>query len=554
VPDPDGGIWTGLLSGGIAYFRAGHTRNLPLSDDRAGAPKVLDVSRDRDGSMWAATANGLSRIQNGRVTTLTTANGLPCNTVHWIIEDDVSSYWLYTQCGLLRVSRTDMEAWITDPKRMIQVTTFDADDGVRLVPILKGSRPEVTKAADGKIWFVNGDTLTFIDPAHSEINTLPPPVHIEQITVDGKTYDASPGLHLPPLVRNLTFDFVALSLVAPEKNHYRFKLEGWDRDWREAVNEFRVEYSNLPPEHYKFHVIACNNSGVWNEQGATLDFVIPPAWYQTNWFRAACVAAFLAMIWGIYELRVQQLAAQFNMRLEERVSERTRIARDLHDTLLQSFQALLLRFQAVIYMLPERPADARTSLEDAVDHASQAITEARDAVGGLRTSTVEKNDLAVAIRAIGEELAAAENNPTPTPFQVLVEGTPRNLHPILRDEVYRLAAESLRNAFRHAEARKVEVEIRYDEKYFRLRVRDDGKGIRPEALRGDGREGHYGLHGMRERAKLVGGELTIWSEVDNGTEIELIIRASRAYVKPTRRLWYFWNRSTRDTDVKETRA
>ena len=552
VPDPDGGVWTGLLSGGIAYFRAGQIRNLPLSDDRAGARKVLDISRGRDGSIWVATENGLSRIKNGRVATLTTANGLPCKTVHWIIEDDLSSYWLYTNCGLLRVARTDVDAWIADPKRTIRTTIFDDVDGVQLVPILKGYRPAVTKSSDGKIWFVNGDTVSFFDPSHIDINTLPPLVHIEQIVADGKTYDLSDGLRLPPLVRNLAFDFVALSLLAPGKNRYRFKLEGWDGDWRDAVNEFRVEYSNLPPKHYKFHVIACNNSGVWNEEGAALDFVIPPAWYQTNWFRAACVAAFLAMVWGVYELRGRQLAAQFNMRLEERVSERTRIARDLHDTLLQGFQALLPRLQAAIYQLPEGAANSRKTLEEAVDQAAEAITEGRDAVQGLRMSTVEKNDLAVAIRTVGEELASAETNQSAPKFEVVVEGTSRNLHPILRDEVYRLAAEALRNAFRHAAAQTVEVEIHYDGKYFRLRVRDDGKGIGPEILRGDGHKGHYGLHGMRERAKLVGGKLTIWSEVDSGTEIELMIPSSRVYAKSTRRFWYFGKRSATDTDVKET--
>ena len=234
------------------------------------------------------------------------------------------------------------------------------------------------------------------------------------------------------------------------------------------------------------------------------------------------------------------------------MSERTRIARDLHDTLLQSFQGLLLRFQAGINMLPERPADARRTLEDAVDLASEAITEGRDAVQGLRMSTVEKNDLAVAIRTVGEELASAETNELSPNFKVVVEGMSRNLHPILRDEVYRLAAEALRNAFRHAAAQNVEVEIRYDEKYFRLRVRDDGKGIHTEVLRGHGPEGHYGLHGMRERAKLVGGKLTIWTELNIGTEIELNIPGARAYVKSTRPFWYFGKRSATDTDEKET--
>jgi signal transduction histidine kinase len=258
------------------------------------------------------------------------------------------------------------------------------------------------------------------------------------------------------------------------------------------------------------------------------------------------------MLWGIHELRVRQLAHEFNMGLEQRVAERTRIARELHDTLLQSFQALLPRLQASINMFASRPDDARRNLEQAADQASQAVAEGRDAIQGMRMSTVEKNDLAVAIRTGGEELASAASTQPSPKFNVVVEGASRNLHPILRDEVYRLAVEALRNAFRHAAAQNVEVEIRYDEKYFRFRVRDDGKGIPSDVLSGDGREGHYGLPGMRERAKLVGGKLAIWTELDGGTEIELNIPGARAYVKSTRPFWYFGKRSATETDKKET--
>jgi signal transduction histidine kinase len=359
------------------------------------------------------------------------------------------------------------------------------------------------------------------------------------------------NVRLPPRIRDLQIDYTALNLVAPEKVHFKYKLEGQDRNWREVVNERHVQYSNLQPGNYRFRVIASNNSGVWNKQGTSLNFTVPPAWYQTNWFYALCVLAVLALLWAAYGFRVRQLAYQFNMRLEERVSERTRIARALHDTLLQSFQALLPKFQVVLYKL-DSPAEARKTLEQALDLASDAIGEGRDAIKGLRESTVENNDLAQAIRTIGKELAKAENNEHPAAFQVFVEGTPRNLHPILRDEVYRLAAEALRNAFTHAAAHHIEAEIRYDVRYLRLRVRDDGKGISPELLAAHGREGHYGLPGMKERAALVGGKLTFWSEVDNGTEVELIIPASKAYVTQQRRFWYFGKSSATDHDVEET--
>src|ERR1700751_5055561 len=336
-----------------------------------------------------------------------------------------------------------------------------------------------------------------IDPHHLPSNKIPPPVYIERITADDKTVDISNGIHLPTGVRDLDIDYTALSLAVPEKVRFRVKLEGQDKDWRELVNVRHVEYTNLPPKDYRFRVLACNNSGVWNEEGAALDFVIPPAWYQTNWFLAACVTAFLPMVWGIHELRVWQLAHQFNMRLEERVGERTRIARDLHDTLLQSFQGLMLHFQTGIDLLPARPAEARKTREPAIDRADQAIAEGRDAVQGLRASTVETNDLASAIRTLGEELRVEGTNPNSALFEMEVEGTPRNLRPILRDEVYRIAGEALRNAFRHARAQRIEVEILYGERWLRLRIRDDGKGIDTKLLSGDGLAGHYGFHSMR---------------------------------------------------------
>ena len=551
VPDSiRGGLWLGFFQGGLLHYKDGQIRAVYGKKDGLGDGRVMDVQLDAGGTVWASTEGGLSRIRDGKILTLNRSNGLPCDKVHWTMEVD-SSFWLYTDCGLVRVERSELENWAAQPARGIRFTILDRSDGVRMRALLTGYTPRVSKSADGEVWFADLENLSLLDPHHLVFNKTTPPVHIEQITADSKKYQARDGLELPARVRDLTIDYTALSLVAPEKVRFRYKLEGQDKDWREVVNDRKVQYSNLPPKHYRFRVLACNNSGVWNEEGAALDFVIPPAWYQTNWFYTACGAALLAMVWAVYRLRVRQLAAQFNMRLEERVAERTRVARDLHDTLLQSFQAILPSLQAAINMLAARPADARKVLEHTADHASQAIAEARDAIGGLRMSTVEKNDLAVAIRTIAEELARAQENQPPTPFQVLVEGTTRELHPILRDEVYRLVTEALRNAFQHAAAQNIEVEIRYDEKYFRVRVRDDGKGIPSGVLRADGVQRHYGLPGMRERAKLVGGNLTIWTELDSGTEIELTIPGARAYVRSTRAFWHFGKRSATDTDEKE---
>jgi signal transduction histidine kinase/ligand-binding sensor domain-containing protein len=545
LPDPRGGLWLGFHEGGVAYLENGQVRSSYNTADGLGNSEI-SLRLGSRGELWAATEGGLSRIKDGNVTTMTSKNGLPCDAVHWSMEDDDKAVWLYMPCGLVRIARSELDVWVSDKNHPVQTTIFDIFDGVRTLGIPSGYLPHVTKSPDGKIWFTSRDGVSVIDPRHLPFNRLPPPVHVEQIVADRKTYwqnlfgnaSSSPP-KLPPLIRDLEIDYTALSLGVPEKVRFRVKLEGWDRDWKDAGTERKAFYSNLPPRNYRFRVIACNNSGVWNEAGDTLAFSIDPAYYQTTWFRVSCVAVFLVLLWGIYRLRVQQLQHQFAIGLEARVNERTRIARDLHDTLLQSFHGLILRFQAATNLLPERPVEAKQRFESAIDQAAQAVTEGRDAVQGLRSSTVETNDLAMAISALGEELQADGTIADSALFRMAVEGTPRNLRPILRDEVYRIAGETLRNAFRHAQARQIEVEIHYDARQFRLRVRDDGKGIDPEILGEQPRPGHFGLHGMRERAKIVGGQLDVWSELDSGTEIELSIPASRAYATPsTRPSWW----------------
>jgi signal transduction histidine kinase len=358
---------------------------------------------------------------------------------------------------------------------------------------------------------------------------------VEKIVADRKTYwqnlygEAPARIALPALTRDLQINFTALSYVAPEKVHFKYKLEGQDNDWREVVDERDVQYSNLPPRAYRFRVLASNNSGVWNEEGDALEFSIAPAYYQTNWFRGLCAVLVLALAWAVYQLRVRQLRHEFSLTLGARVGERTSIARELHDTLLQSFQGLMLRFQIVFELLPERPMEAKQQLEKTMDQAASAISEGRDAVQGLRASVVQTNDLARAINTLGEELAIGTDNQGSPTFRVTVEGESRELHPILRDEIYRIAAEALRNAFHHANARQIEVEIRYDDRRFRLHIRDDGKGIDKTILSKQGREGHYGLTGMRERAELIGGKLEVWSEIGAGTEVDLLIPGDKAY-------------------------
>jgi signal transduction histidine kinase/ligand-binding sensor domain-containing protein len=534
LSDPlQGGLWLGFYRGGVAYFKDGQVRASYANADGLGEGRVTGLELDGAGTLWAATAGGLSRVKNGRVATLTSRNGLPCDTVHWAAEDDSQSFWLYTACGLVRIARSELDAWAADPKRMIQSTTFDISDGVRLRAIAVSEyTPRVAKASDGKLWFLPFDGVNVIDPRHIPFNKVPPPVHIEQIIADDKTYDTSSGrtLRLPPLSRHLEIAYTALSLVAPEKILFRFKLEGWDRDWRNVGNRRQAYYTNLSPGNYRFRVAASNNSGVWNEAGASFDFSIAPAYYQTRWFQVSCVGAFLGLLWALYQYRLHQIAQEFNFRLEERVGERTRIARELHDTLLQSFHGLLFRFQAARNMLPRRPEEAMQLLDTAITRAEEAVAEGRGAIQDLRPAPFTTRDLAHLLTAAGQELAAAEDGTGHSPaFRVTEEGERQTLSPILQDEVYRIARELLRNAFRHAGAHRIEAEIRYDNDRFRLRIRDDGKGIAPKVLQEGGRAGHWGLPGMRERSKQIGASLDFWSETGAGTEVELSVPASVAY-------------------------
>jgi signal transduction histidine kinase/ligand-binding sensor domain-containing protein len=538
-----GGLWVGFREGGVVYFVDDQVRESYTTADALGDGVVNRLHLDREGTLWAATEGGLSRLKHGRVATLTSKNGLPCDGAHWVTEDDGRAVWMLTPCGLLRIARSELDAWAaaadTDraTTRTIHATVFDSSDGVRTTANTATYNPQAARSADGKLWFATTAGLSVVDPEHLPFNGLPPPVHIERITADRTTYDAPAGvngqLRLPPLIRDVAIDYTALSVVAPEKMRFRYKLEGFDSEWQDAGNRRQAFYNNLSPRSYRFRVSASNNSGVWNEAGAFLDFSVAPAYYQMTWLRVSSVAAALMLLAAIYHLRLQQVARQFNMRFEERVNERTRIARDLHDTLLQSFQGVLLNFHAVTFLLPPGADKARATLEGAIERASRAITEGRDAVQGLRASTAVTSDLGRAINAFGDELGDRGGAHRPG-FHVNVEGTARDLAPILGDEVYRIAAEALRNAFRHAHATEIEVDIRYDRRQFRLSVRDDGKGIEPSVLDGGARAGHFGLAGMHERAKLVGGALAVWSERDSGTKAELTIPAAIAYARTER--------------------
>jgi signal transduction histidine kinase len=306
-------------------------------------------------------------------------------------------------------------------------------------------------------------------------------------------------------------------------------LDDVDPVWLDADSTRSAIYTNIPVGVHTFHVRASNGDGVWDRKGIVYNITQQPYPYETRGFRLGSIAALGCAALILYRFRMHEVTRRLNLIFEERLAERTRIARDFHDTLLQSFQALLLNFHAVTYLLPDRP-EARHAIEKVVEQARDAITEGRNAVEGLRCSKYDGSNLESEISRCGQEQAGTHSGPPSPDFRVNVRGTTRDLSPIVASELYHIAAEAVRNAFQHAQSRRIEVEIWYHPREFRLSVRDNGKGIDPKVLQ-DGRAGHYGLPGMRERTRLAGGRLVFWSELDAGTELELTVPGSLAYAK-----------------------
>ena len=534
-----GGLWIGFRFGGLAYFADGAVRESYSAAEALPQGQVRHVRVDDAGVVWAATEGGIARLEAGRIATLSSRNGLPCDTVDWMIDDDSDSVWLYLACGIARIARADLDAWVVAAKRdepdaqpIVQATVFGSSDGVRSVASIGSYTPHVAKTRDGKLWFVTDDGITVLDPANLRRNMLPPPVQIEQIVADRTAYDvaaATGSVQLPPIVRDVQIDYTALSLIAPEKMQFRYQLEGRDDGWQDAGTRRQAFYTDLPPGDYLFRVIASNNDGGWNEEGASLAFTIAPTFYQTRSFAALSVAAAAGILWLLYALRVRRIETRMAMRLEERLAERERIARDLHDTFLQSVQGLMLKFQAVMTRMPD-DAPSRVLLERALDRADEVLAEGRDRVYELRASTDATPDLPQALTAVAAELTPV----APTEFRVVVHGKPRPLHPVVREEAYSIGAEALRNAFRHAAARHIDLEIEYARQGLSVRVADDGSGFDVTALTHDTPGKHFGLTGLRERARKIRSQLEVSSRPGSGTEVQLDVPAVVAYA-PDRR-------------------
>lgn len=561
----DGSLWAATISSGLSHFVNGRFENY-TKDSGMVSDTVVSIAETADATMWFATPNGLSTFSNGQWHVFMERDGLPSDNVQCLFADSKGVVWIGTANGLAFARSGHVEAlrdepvvlkeailgiaegrdgrlWIATANHVFaaqrdkllnqsvleeDVRTFGLEDGLLGTEGVKRER-SVFADNSGRIWFSMNRGLSVVDTARTVDNSRPAAVQLEQISVDGNLKEIKAGIRVPPGSHRVTFAYSGLSLSVPEHVRFKYKLENFDQSWSEPVTTREAVYTNLDSGKYRFRVMASNSEGVWNSAESSVGIEIAPVFWSTWWFRVCGVLLVGLMVATYFRLRIRRMEQQMNIRFDERLAERTRIARELHDSLLQGFQGLMFRLQAARDMLPEHPQDAAQALDVALDRGDQAIAEGRSTVEDLRDASLRDNDIVQSLTAIGEELTRSSNGQAPGTLRVLVEGKPRDLDPVLRDEIYRIGREALRNAFQHAHAQRIEAELTYGEEQFSLRVRDDGNGIDPNIFHEGKRAGHWGLPGMHERARGFGGQLHVWSEAGAGTEIEVTVPSATAY-------------------------
>ncbi len=558
----DGSVWAGTLSGGVSRFRDGRFTTYTAASGLA-ANTVSSIVETGDGAMWFATPNGLSSLSDDQWKTYGTRDGLPSADVNCLFEDSEGVLWTGTSAGLTFLVSRKVQVpsmpdvlrerifgiaeekagrfWITTSNHVLlvprdkllagkvgqeDIREFGPADGLPSSEGVNRSR-SVISDSEGRIWISAKGGLSVVDPSHLASSWPPAIAHVESVRADGMAITPLDSVHIPAGHKRITFAYTALSLAVPDRIRFRYFLEGFDRQWSEPNAAREAVYTNLGPGTYHFHLLASNSYGEWNGSETVLGFEVEPALWQTWWFRSALAVLLASMVFVFFRLRMRRLSQQLNLRFEERLAERTRIAQELHDTLLQGFLSASMQLHVVDDQLPA-DSPAKPLMSRVLTLMSRVIDEGRNAVRGLRSAHDDSNDLGQAFSRVAQELVIQQE----VDFRVVMEGLPRALHPVIRDEVYRIGRESLVNAFRHSRATKIEVEVDYSASNLRILVRDNGCGIDPQVLRA-GREGHWGLPGMRERAEKVGAKFRVLSRAEAGTEVELTVPGQVAFQSHT---------------------
>jgi signal transduction histidine kinase len=528
-------VWVGN-AGTLVMVSQGRGRTFGQGDG-------LNIGRvtslfERAGRVWAGGSGGVALFDGHRFLPLLRNDPVPFERVSGVLEDAQGGLWLHTLGGALHVERSELERFYADPAATVKAESFDALDGLTGSAAESNTGPNLVQGSDGRVWFSRSGGLSSIDPQSIRRNTRAPQCFVQALTVDGQRIEALQGARLPPIPRSLEIAFTATQLTIPERTRFRHRLEGVDSGWVDSGSRRSAFYSGLAPGDYRFRLVAANEDGLWSKTEESIRFTVPPAWFQSWWFRLLCAATGLLMLWLLYRLRVRTIEGRLRIEARAEQAERGRIARELHDTLLQSTQGLVLLFQSVA-MRMAKDDPMRRLLDDALDRADAVMAEGRDRVLDLRLSDEPSQSLPEALAATGSELAQGRS----ISFRAVVEGTPKAVHRAPRDEIYSIGREALLNAFRHANASAIEVHVIFSDRHLVVRIRDDGEGMDARALDPQSNPDHWGVKGMQERAQKMGAAFDLWSRPGAGTEIELKVPSAVAYPEaPSFSPWRAWQR------------
>jgi ligand-binding sensor domain-containing protein/signal transduction histidine kinase len=514
--DRNGRLWVGFYQDGVVSLNGGSAKFYGTQQGLTGGP-VQAIYEDRTGAIWVGTGAGLSRFRNGSWTAWTAQHGLPEGGVQAIVEDNRDGLWLATGNGLLRLGMAELNQTSDGSPKRLTFAQYGRSDGLRLANTVSMMGPRLARSEDGRLWICTEDGIAVIDPARIRSNPLPPPVVVEQILVDGRPADINSASEIAFRGRELQIAYTGLSLMAPERVRFRYKLDGFDRAWTDAGTRRNVVYVNLPPGRYRFHVIACNNDGVWNTSGAGLAFRLAPYFYQTTWFASSCAGALALLIWGFYRFRVRRLVSRFQLVAQERA----RVTRELHDSLLQGFSGVVYQLEAAARLFDSNPQLSKERLERAINQADQSLGETRRTIMSMRLPALENHTLPEALSAIGAQLTKGQ----PITFHLTVRGLVRQLRYDVQANVYLIGREAITNAVNHAEARRILAQLTYSEREVRLTVEDDGSGFDAEAA--SEKKDHWGVVGMRERAKQIDAGFTLESARGRGTKIGVSVECKK---------------------------
>jgi len=526
--DQAGGLWFGYLEGRVVRLYKGRLREFGGADGLdVGGVKVFTVNAT---DVWVGGDTGVGISRGDRFFALGLAGSEPIRGVTGLAIAPDGALWINQSTGVFRIEKAEIESWLANPRYLAKYRFFDLHDGLSGIPHPLVGLGSERMAPDGRLYIATRTNLQSIDPLHLPHNDIPPQVWITGWMADGVPgFSPSAPLTFKPRVADLQIDYAATSLLIPDRVRFRYRLEGYDKNWIDAGTRRQAFYSKLPPGTYTFKVIACNDSGLWNLEGANLKFTVPPTFVQTIWFQLLMGVLVLLLLYYLFRLRLRQANRRIRERLYERVAERERIARDLHDTFFQGIQGLLLRFHTTTSGLPSDDP-TRQLLENTLKQSDQVMLEGRVLLMDLRSAASEQSDLPAALADYGKSMQKDYG----CEFELVVNGTIRPLRPIVCEEVSRIGKEALGNAFRHSKAQSIEAELNYEPNEFRIRIRDDGTGIDSAILEQGQRDGHWGLPGMRERASKIGARLDIWSRAGAGTEIELRLHADLAFAPDLR--------------------